>query len=113
VSDFKDDREHTLEEAIRVLKRLHRISAPHGYSPSICGSTVLKGKGRDIDVHIVGAPSRHVISPLDLAMKIVKKHARHIYLWHTEETDGCMDVVVVWESHDRLYIDMHIVGLVK
>lgn len=111
MTDFKDEREHTLADSIKVLKRVMKLVKPYGYSPSILGSTVLEGKGRDIDLHVMGNPSRQVIPPLDLAMLIIMHHAKHIYLWHTEQVGDCMDIVIVWETHDKLYIDMHIKGV--
>lgn len=107
---FKDEYWATQEDALRVLKRLRKISKPAGFSTALYGSSLLVGGGHDVDLQIMGA-NNQTISPAQLALTIIKRHAREIHLYHQEDGDEMSDVWLCFVSHDELYVDLHIKGM--
>jgi hypothetical protein len=106
---YKHEYTSTLDDARRVLKRFRATAKPLGYVVALFGSTVLTGKGHDIDVQIMASNDEDV-TPKELAMLLMKKHAKSILKWEQIETNGMEDVWINFVTHDGLYIDMHIKG---
>lgn len=107
--DYKDDYRATLDDGRRVLKRLRAVAKPLGYSTALYGSVVLEGKGHDVDVQMMGCDDQ-AVTPNELMMRIVRKHARSILLWEQQALGDMQDVWCVFATYDRLLVDLHVKG---
>lgn len=107
--DFKDSHWHTQAQAISMVKRLRKIAKPEGYVTALFGSTLLNGEGHDIDISILGSvgPS---ISPAVLALRIIKKHVKEIFMYRRDDGEEVSDIWMVFLTHDNLYVDLYIKG---
>lgn len=107
---FKDSFHATLADAVKIQRRFQRRLAGENYMVGICGSTVTKGEGKDIDVVIVAAPTANtsVSEIADLLMQSVK---RLYYYEEVEYSDDFSHVYMNFVSHDDLFIDVYINGL--
>lgn len=108
-TEYKHEFRATFEDAKMILKRFRKIAKPLGYSTAIYGSTVLNGHGHDIDVQIMGTEG-HKVTPNELAMLIIHEHAKSMQLYEQKEWGDMQDVYLVFVTHDKLYIDMHVKG---
>lgn len=108
-TEYKHEFTASLADARMILKRLRKIAKPLGYSTAIFGSTVLLGSGHDIDVQIMGSNDQ-LVTPDELAMHIILAHAKQIHAYTQEEHGDMQDVWLVFVSHDKKYIDLHIKG---
>lgn len=108
-ADFKDDFTATLEDAIRVQRRFQSTLDGWNYMVGICGSTVIKGKGRDVDVLVVAAPLAS-IPAWKVAAELVDRHSKRLYLFQHTEFQDYADFYITFVSHDGLYIDLYLKG---
>lgn len=108
-TEYKDDYRATLADAQMILKRLRKIAKPLGYVVALFGSTVLEGVGHDIDLQIMGSNDQEV-TPMELAMFIIMQHAKFIHKYEQIEEGDMQDVWLVFVTHDKKYIDLHIKG---
>lgn len=111
-TDFKADFSATFEDAKMMLKRIRRTVKPLGYCAAVFGSTVLNGEGHDIDLQCMGTDWQKV-DPGELAMLLIRKHAKRVYLYEEQNLRGhCCDVWLVFVTHDSFYLDLHIKGFI-
>lgn len=61
-------------------------------------------------MQIMGAAAQN-ISPAQLALRIIKKHAKEIHLYRQEDGEEMSDVWLCFVTHDKLYLDVHIKGV--
>lgn len=111
--DFKSTHRATLADARRVHRRIRSLVRPLGYAVSLHGSTVIKGRGRDIDLHVVGlGDDAETQSPDEVALLLVIKMARVIRLYEQIDVDSVSDVYLNFVTRDGLYLDVHVKGMV-
>lgn len=108
-TEYKHAYTATLADARMMLKRLRKIAKPLNYSTAIYGSTVLDGVGHDIDVQIMGSNDQ-LVTPEELAMHIILAHAKQVHMYRQEELGDMQDVWLVFVTHDKKYVDLHIKG---
>lgn len=106
---FKDDFTATLEDAVKIQRRFQKTLNKEHYLVSICGSTVTKGKGRDIDVVIVAADDAETTAESIAWMLMV--HCKRLTFWTVREDEYEADVFLNFITHDDLYVDAYIKGL--
>lgn len=107
--DFKDDFSATLDDAVRVQRRFQKAVEGWNYMVGICGSTVMKGKGRDIDVLVIAAPTA-LIPAWKVAAELIDLHSKRLYLYMIEEFEDYANFYITFVTHDNLYIDMYVKG---
>lgn len=107
--DFKRDFSATFADSKRVMKRFRKTTKPLGYCLALYGSTLLDGKGHDIDLQALGTPDQK-IDPCQLAIIFVKRHAKRVTLYEEHGLKGSSSVWLCFVTHDNLYIDLHIFG---
>lgn len=107
--DFKDDFSATLDDAVRIQRRFQKTLDGWNYMVGICGSTVTKGKGRDIDVLVVAAPESY-LPAWKIAAELIDRHSKRLYLFINEEFQDYANFYITFVTHDNLYIDLYVKG---
>lgn len=107
--DFKDDFTATLEDAVRIQRRFQTTLDGWNYMVGICGSTVMKGEGKDVDVLVIAVPTS-TISAWKVTKELIDRHSKRLYLYIAEEFEDCANFYVNFVTHDDLYIDLYVKG---
>lgn len=111
--DFKHEHRATLKDAVRVVGQVHRLVEPLGYYASLYGSTLLKGSGHDVDVHVVGlGPEVEKKDPDFVATLLAKKFASRLRLFELIEIGDVQDAYVAYVTSGEVYVDVHVKGSV-
>jgi hypothetical protein len=108
-ADFKDDFSATLVDAVRIQRRFQKTLDGWNYMVGICGSTVSRGKGKDVDVLVIATPTA-TIPAWKAAEQLISFHSKRLYLFQTEEYEEYVDFFITFVSHDNLYIDLYLKG---
>lgn len=75
----------------------------------ICGSTVTKGRGKDIDVVILAAAVAD-IPAWKVAEHLITMHSKRLFLFVIVEYTDYVDISVNFITFDGLYIDLYLKG---
>lgn len=101
------DRKHTLADAQKALRRIKHTAKPLKYITALHGSTVLKGRGNDIDI-VCLASVEATLPASSLALLLVKKYAARLYVY---EEDADAGIGAIFLTSDNLYIDLLVKGV--
>jgi hypothetical protein len=96
---------------MRVFRAVDGIASMHAYVTGLLGSTLLKGKGIDVDLLI--APSVDVkpsATASRVATDIIMGLAKTIYSYEELDEHG-QDIAFSFLSYSRTFVDVYLVGL--